>query len=131
METTFQRQSGYNLNFKTIFLFVILICACCLLSIGYKFQINKLFESGISMVACGLLIAFLFYIFYEFFKNDTCEDLQKSGLDRLNLSANKGIRYFGQQANRGVMAMNKAMNNTMSNYNQQNPSQTTYLNTHS
>ena len=104
------KQSSYNFNFKTIFLFVILICACCLLSIGYNFEINKLFQSGTSMFACCILILFLFYVFYEFFKSDTCEDLNKSGWNKLKSSADRGTGYFGQQTNRGMMAMGNAMN---------------------
>ncbi len=107
---TSPKSSSFNFNFKTIFLFVILICACCLLSIGYNFQINKLFESGTSMVACGILVLFLFYVFYEFFKSDTCEDLNKSGWDRLKSSAGRGSSYFGQQINRGTLAMGNAFN---------------------
>ena len=94
---------GYNLNFKTVFLVVILICACCLLSIGYNFDISKLFESGTSMVACGVLVAFLFYVLYEFFKSDTCEDLKQSGWNRLKSSANIGTNYLGEQVNRSFM----------------------------
>ncbi len=113
------KQSSFNFNFKTIFLFVILICACCLLSIGYNFQINKLFESGTSMFACSILVLFLFYVFYEFFKSDTCEDLNKSGWDRLKSSAGRGSSYFGQQINKGTTSMG----NTMNRYTQgiQNP----------
>lgn len=105
------KSSIYNFNFKTIFLFVILLCACCLLSIGYNFQINKLFEPGISMFACCILVLFLFYVFYEFFKSDTCEDLNKSGWDRLKSSASRGSSYLGQQVNTGSMALGNAMNN--------------------
>lgn len=105
-----EKSSFYNLNFKTIFLVVILICACCLLSIGYNFNINNLFTSGISMVACCVLVLFLFYVFYEFFKGNDCEELNKNGLHRLASSASRGADYFGQQASRGMSAMNSAMN---------------------
>ncbi len=110
---TSPRQSSYNINYKTIFLFVILICACCLLSIGYNFQIDYLYESGTSMVACCLLVLFLFYIFYEFFKSDTCDDLNKTGWERLKSSAGRGTTYFGQQLNRGASAFGNAVNNYM------------------
>jgi len=108
---TLPKQSSFNFNFKTIFLFVILICACCLLSIGFNFQINKLFEPGVSMFACCILVLFLFYVFYEFFKSDTCEDLNKSGWERLKSSAGRGSSYLGQQVNRGTLAMGNTMNN--------------------
>jgi hypothetical protein len=85
-----------NFNFKTIFLVLMLISACCLLSSGYNFDFKKLFESGTSMSACVVLTLFTFYVLYEFFKSDTCEDLNKSGFDRLKTSMNRGMNYFGQ-----------------------------------
>jgi hypothetical protein len=103
--------SSYNLNFKTIFLFVILLCACCMLSIGYNFEINNLFNfESMSFWASLMLILFLFYVLYEFFKSDTCEDLDKSGWDRLKSSASRGRSYMGEQGTIGVMAMGNAMN---------------------
>jgi tellurite resistance protein TehA-like permease len=91
------RQS--NFNFKTIFLVLMLISACCLLSSGYNFDFKKLFESGTSMSACAVLTLFTFYVLYEFFKSDTCEDLNKSGYDRLKTSMNRGMNFFGQRGN--------------------------------
>ena len=100
-----------NFNFKTIFLILMLISACCLLSSGYNFDFRKLFESGTSMSACFVLTLFTFYILYEFFKSDTCEDLNKSGFDRLKTSMNRGMDYYGQQANmaRNYMGSMKPM----------------------
>jgi hypothetical protein len=101
-----QSSSGLNLNFKTIFLFVILICACCLLSIGNNFEINKVFDlGGLSFWACLTLTLFLFYVLYEFFKSDTCEDLGKSGWDRLNSSMGRGRSWVGQQGTNATMYM--------------------------
>lgn len=98
--------SSYNLNFKTIFLFVILICACCMLSFGYNFEINNLFNlESISFWASLMLTLFLFYVLYEFFKSDTCEDLNKSGWDRLKSSAGRGRSYMGQQGTNAMTAM--------------------------
>ena len=102
--------TSYNFNFKTIFLFIILIIACCLLCIGYNFDINNLFSSEISMVACCILTLFLFYVFYEFFKSDTCEDLSKTGWQRLKSSTGRGMDFFERQATRGAMNMGNALN---------------------
>jgi len=102
--------SSFNFNFKTVFLFVILICACCLLSIGNNFEINKLFDMGnISFWACLTLTLFLFYVLYEFFKSDTCEDLNKSGWDRLTSSANRGRGWIGQQGTNASVYMGNKM----------------------
>lgn len=106
--------SSYNLNFKTIFLFVILLCACCMLSIGYNFEINNLFNlESISFWASLMLTLFLFYVLYEFFKSDTCEDLNKSGWDRLKSSVGRGRSYIGQQ---GINAM-LGIGNKMATFN--------------
>lgn len=102
--------SPYNLNLKTGFLIVILICACCLLSMGYNFKIDKLFESGTSMFACCILIIFMFYVMYEFFKSDTCEDLNKSGWDRFKTSASRGRSYFGDQGTKAITSMGNNLN---------------------
>ena len=103
---------GYNLNFKTIFLIVILICACCLLSIGYNFQLNNLFSSGTSLVACIILTLFLFYVLYEFFKDDTCENLTKDGFNKALASAGKASRFFGDQATRGISSLDNFFSKT-------------------
>jgi hypothetical protein len=100
---------AYNLNFKTIFLFVILISACCLLSIGFNFEINNIFNSRTSMSACCILVLFIFYVLYEFFKKDTCEDLSKSGWDRLKSSASRGTNYLGQSGTNGIMALGNSI----------------------
>ena len=102
--------SGFNFNFKTIFLFLILICACCLLSIGFKFEINKVFDiGGLSFWACLTLTLFLFYVLYEFFKSDTCEDLGKSGLDRLGSAVGRGRGWVGQQGTNAAIYMGNRM----------------------
>ena len=101
---------GFNFNFKTIFLFVILICACCLLSIGNKFEINKVFDMGdLSFWACLTLTLFLFYVLYEFFKSDTCEDLNKSGWDRLGSAVGRGRGWVGQQGTNAATYMGNRM----------------------
>ena len=111
--------SGFNFNFKTIFLFVILICACCLLSIGFKFEINKLFDmGGLSFWACLTLTLFLFYVLYEFFKSDTCDDLNKSGWNRLGSAVGRGRSWAGQQGTNAVAYMG----NRMANMNPNHPS---------
>lgn len=107
--------SPYNLNIKTIFLFVILLCACCLLSIGYNFDINKLFDLGsVSFWACLILTMFLFYVLYEFFKSDTCDNSgqpQKfADFGKLSSSFGRGKSYFGQKGTQGMMSMGNAMN---------------------
>lgn len=102
--------SSFNLNFKTIFLFVILLCACCLLSIGNKFEINKVFDmGGLSFWACLTLTLFLFYVLYEFFKSDTCADLNKSGLDRLSSTVSRGRSWVGQQGTNAATYMGNRM----------------------
>lgn len=102
--------SSYNLNFKTIFLFVILLCACCMLSIGYNFEINNLFNlESISFWASLMLTLFLFYVLYEFFKSDTCEDLNKSGWDRLKSSVGRGRSYIGQQGTNAMLGIGNKM----------------------
>lgn len=117
--------SSYNLNFKTMFLFVILICACCLLSIGFNFKINKLFDlEGISFWACLTLTMFLFYVLYEFFKSDTCDDLKKLGSERLVSAFGRGRNYIGQQGTNGLMRINNYMNPNQYS----NPTQNQYSN---
>jgi len=101
---------GFNFNFKTIFLFVILICACCLLSIGNKFEINKVFDmGGLSFWACLTLTLFLFYVLYESFKSDTCEDLSKSGWNRLGSAVGRKRGGIGQQGNNAATYMGYSM----------------------
>lgn len=103
--------SPYNFNFKTVFLILILICACCMFSIGYNWNINKLFDlQDMSFWVCILLTLFLFYVLYEFFKSDTCEDLSKSGWDRLGTSFSRGRSYMGQKGTQGLTSMGNAMN---------------------
>lgn len=109
-------QSSFNLNFKTFYLFVILMCACCLVSIGYNFQINNFLDSGISLSICFILMSFLIYTLYEVFKSDTCEELNKTGWERLKSSVNRGSTYLDQQYNNG----SKAMGDVMNNYGQKN-----------
>jgi hypothetical protein len=100
--------SGFNFNFKTIFLFVILMCACCLFSIGNKFEINKVFDlGGLSFWGCLTLTLFLFYVLYEFFKSDTCEDLKKSGWDRLGSAMDRGRNWTGEQGTKAAMYMGR------------------------
>jgi hypothetical protein len=85
-------------NFKIPILVLILISACCLLSIGYNFKLNKLFEPGdISIWACSTLMIFVGYIFYEMFKNDTCDDLNLPGPQRLGNAFTNAASYSGQQ----------------------------------
>jgi hypothetical protein len=89
--------SQFNFNFKILFLVLILISACCLLSIGYNFKITKLFDMGdISFWASLTLILFLFYVLYEFFKVDTCEDLALQGSQRFGNAINRGVNYMQQ-----------------------------------
>lgn len=101
--------SMFNFNFKTIFLFIILICGCCLLSIGYQFDLDKFTNSNVGYSACLILVLFLFYVFYEFFKSDTCEDLKKSGWDRLKSSATRGTNYMSEQFSNGTNAFTNQM----------------------
>lgn len=113
--------SSYNLNFKTIFLFVILICACCMLSFGYNFEINNLFNlESISFWAFIMLTLFLFYVLYEFFKSDTCEDLNKSGWDRLKYSLGRGRRYMGQLGTNAMLGIGNRMATFNPNQNSNN-----------
>lgn len=106
--------SPYNLNFKTIFLFVILLCACCLLSIGYNFDINKLFDlESVSFWACLILTLFLFYVLYEFFKSDTCnlgQSQKFADFDKISSSFGRGRSFIGQKGTQGMMSMGNTMN---------------------
>ena len=113
------KSSSYNFNVKTIFLFIILISACCLLSIGYNFDINNLSTHGISMVACVILVLFFFYIMYEFFKSDTCEDLKKTGTERMISAFGRGRNYIGQQGTEGMQSFGNALNAVRSRATQQ------------
>lgn len=95
--------SLYNFNIKTSFLFVILLCGCCLLSIGYNFEINKVFDLGsISFWACLILTMFLFYVLYEFFKSDDCNSGNDSGkqqfvdFGKLSSAMGRGRSFAGQ-----------------------------------
>lgn len=89
--------SQFNFNFKIFFLVLILISACCLLSIGYNFKITKLFDMGdVSFWASSTLIIFLFYVLYEFFKVDTCDDLNLSGTQRFGNALTRGVNYMQQ-----------------------------------
>lgn len=104
--------SSYNLNFKTVFLIILLILACCFLSAGYNFEINNLFNlNSLSFWACVILILFTFYVLYEFFKSDTCEDINKSGWDRLKTSANRGRSYVGQKGTNAMLSMGNTLSN--------------------
>lgn len=109
--------SLYNFNIKTLFLFIILLCGCCLLSIGYNFEINKVFDLGsISFWGCLILTMFLFYVLYEFFKSNDCDNSGKqqfADFSKLSSSMGRGRSYMGQQ---GTNAM-RAMGNKMSRYN--------------
>ena len=116
-----QNSLPYNINFKTVFLFIILIIACCLLSIGYDFKIDL--NSGISVTASIILILFLFYVLYEFFKSDTCEDLNKTGVERLLSSAKKGFDYTGKQGTKGIISMGKLMNTASNRFTNPSPIQ--------
>lgn len=117
---------NFNLNFKTIFLFVILISACCLLSIGNKFEINKLFDlGGLSFWGCLILTLFLFYVLYEFFKLDTCNELNKTGWERLNTSMGRGKSWVGQQGTNAAMYMGNKMGRSNPSLTQAPPSYTT------
>ena|SRR3990167_6623913 len=80
------RSGSFNFNIKIIFLFIILITACCLFSIGYNFNIDELFTSKLASSVCFVLILFLFYVLYETFKIDTCEELNKPGIERFGKS---------------------------------------------
>lgn len=105
------RSSSYNLNFKTVFLFIILITACCLFSIGYDFQFNM--NSGISWTACIILTMFLFYVLYEFFKSNDCDSSGEQKFfdrDKLFSAMGRGRSYIGEQGTKGIMAMGNAMN---------------------
>ena len=126
---------GFNFTFKTIFLFLILICACCLLCIGNKFEINKVFDmGGLSFWGCLTLTLFLFYVLYEFFKSDTCEDLNKKGWDRLQSTVSRGRGWVGQQGTNATQylgnrmaSMNPDPNNTNNLSTQFNQSLQKYL----
>lgn len=117
-----ENTSSYNFNIKTLFLFVILICACCLLSIGYNWDINELFSNSTSMCACCILVLFLFYVLYEFFKSNTCDDSgeQKfADFSKLSSAMGRGRSYVGQKGTQGMMSMGNALNSAsqgMSNY---------------
>lgn len=101
-------ESLMNFNFKTIFLILILICACCLLSFGYNFEINNLFDSTTSMIACSILFCFLFYVFYELFKKESCDELNKKGTERLISSFGRGFTSLGKGMNYATQKFNTA-----------------------
>ena len=117
IQSSSSSHSPYNFNIKTLFLFIILLCGCCLLSIGYNFEINKVFDFGsISFWACLILTMFLFYVLYEFFKSNDCDNSDKqqfSDFSKLSSSMGRGRSYMGQQ---GTNAMT-AMGNRMARYN--------------
>lgn len=108
-------ESLINFNFKTFFLIIILICACCLLSFGYNFEINNFFNSSLSMFACFILLLFMFYVFYELFKKDSCDEINKRGSDRLLTAFNRGFKSFGDQP---LMPNNYMNNMNTPRYNQ-------------
>lgn len=122
----YQSQSAsstpYNFNIKTSFLFVILLCGCCLLSIGYNFEINKAFDLGsVSFWACLILTMFLFYVLYEFFKSDDCNDSGKqqfADFGKFSSAMGRGKSFAGQQ---GTNAMSSISNKMARYYSNPNP----------
>lgn len=105
--------SPYNFNIKTLFLFIILLCGCCLLSIGYNFEINKVFDFGsISFWACLILTLFLFYVLYEFFKSTDCDNSgnqQFADFSKLSSAMDRGRSYAGQQGTNAMISMGNRM----------------------
>lgn len=105
--------SPYNFNIKTLFLFIILLCGCCLLSIGYNFEINKVFDFGsISFWACLILTMFLFYVLYEFFKSTDCDNSGKqqfADFSKLSSAMGRGRSYMGQQGTNAMISMGNRM----------------------
>ena len=115
-ESNGQGESFMNFNFKTIFLILILICACCLLSFGYNFEINNLFNSGASLSACFILFCFMFYVFYELFKKESCDELNKKGSERLSSAFGRGLMSMGKGMNYTSQKITSPTLNRMSNY---------------
>ena len=105
--------SPYNFNIKTLFLFIILLCGCCLLSIGYNFEINKVFDLGsISFWACLILTMFLFYVLYEFFKSNDCDNSSKqkfADFGKVSSAMGRGRNYIGQQGNDAMLGIGNQM----------------------
>lgn len=101
--------SPYNFNIKTLFLFIILLCGCCLLSIGYNFEINKVFDLGsISFWACLVLTMFLFYVLYEFFRSDDCDNSGKqkfADFGKVSSAMGRGRNYMGQQGTNAMLGI--------------------------
>lgn len=124
-QTQSQSQSAnstpYNFNIKTSFLFVILLCGCCLLSIGYNFEINKAFDLGsVSFWACLILTMFLFYVLYEFFKSDDCNDSGKqqfADFGKFSSAMGRGKSFAGQQGTNAMSSMSNKMARYYSNPN--------------
>ena len=89
---------SYNWNFKTMFLVIILICACCLVCIGFNFNLEEMINSSIVWCACSILVVFMIYIFYEYYKDDTCSERIKSGWDRAKTAVIRGRDDFTNNA---------------------------------
>lgn len=64
------------------------------------------------MSASCILVLFLFYVLYEFFKKDTCDGTPKSGWDALKSSASRGTNFLEQKGTSGIMSMGNIMNST-------------------
>ena len=59
-----------------------------------------------------MITLFMFYVLYEFFKSDTCEDLNKSGSDRFTSAFGRGRSFVGQKGTNMFNSMGNTLNST-------------------